>query len=73
MAEYFGTRDDAENFIKEWYAKDGKSPVHFAKVLNHGDEKWIVNYDERQSPRNSPYIKVLENLSHRIKQICGAP
>jgi hypothetical protein len=69
MAEYFGTQDAAESFMREWFAKDGNLPVHFAKILNHGDEKWIVNYSARQNPWASPYIKVLEDHSHRIAQI----
>ncbi len=50
MAEYFDTRDEAEKFIKEWYPKDRRAPVFFGKILNHGAEKWIVNYDPRQEP-----------------------
>jgi hypothetical protein len=69
MAEYFGTQDAAESFMREWFAKDGNLPVHFAKILNHGDEKWIVNYSGRQNPWASPYIKVLEDHSHRIAEI----
>lgn len=73
MAEYFSTKEDAEKFIREWYAKDRKPPVFFGKILNHGDEKWIVNYDPRQDPRASPYIKVLEDHSHEIRQIVTTP
>jgi hypothetical protein len=69
VAEYFGTRAEAEQFIKHWYAQDQKSPVFFAKILNYDEEKWIVNYDPRQNPEDSPYIKVLENHSNEIPQI----
>jgi hypothetical protein len=69
MAEYFHSKDEAERFIKQWYAKDQKPPVHFAKILNHGNEKWIVNYDSGQTPWASPFIKVLEDHSHRIREI----
>ena len=72
MAEYFETRGEAERFMQEWYAKDRKPPVFFAKILNHGTEKWIVNYDPRQNPGASPYIKVLENHSSAIRQIVTA-
>ena len=65
MAEYFGTKDEAEKFIKEWFGKDGKPPVHFAKILNHGNEKWVVNYDARQNPAASPHITILEDHSRR--------
>jgi TPR repeat len=73
MAEYFGTQDAAESFMREWFAKDGNLPVHFAKILNHDDEKWIVNYSARQNPWASPYIKVLEDHSHRIAEIVRRP
>lgn len=72
MAEYFDTRDEAERFMQEWYAKDRKPPVFFAKIFNNDEEKWIVNYDPRQNPSASPYIKVLENHSGKIRQIVSA-
>ena len=56
MAEYFTTRAQAEIFIQEWHTKDGTTPVFFARILNHGDEKWIVNYDSRQNSSTSPHI-----------------
>ncbi len=71
MAEYFDDKHEAEKFIKEWYTKDG-APVFFGKILNHGVEKWVVNYDRRQHPGASPYIKILEDCSHEIKQILTA-
>ncbi len=73
MAEYFPTRRDAEEFIQEWYAKDGKPPVFFGKIFNNGAEKWIVNYDARQNPGASPHIKVLEDHSGEIRTIVAAP
>ena len=73
MAEYFDERESAEQFMHEWYAKDGKPPVHFAKIFNHGSEKWIVNYDPRQSPHASPAIKVLEDYSNDIQSIVRTP
>ncbi|MGA2721490.1 MAG: hypothetical protein ABSG79_03665 [Bryobacteraceae bacterium] len=73
MAEYFPERADAEQFMIEWFAKDGKPPVHFAKIFNNGSEKWIVNYDSRQSPRASPFIKVLEDHSSEIARIVRTP
>ncbi len=35
-AEYFSTRDEAEWFIREWYAKDRKPPAYFGKIFNNG-------------------------------------
>lgn len=72
MAEYFDTREDAEQFVQEWYAKDGKPPVFFGKILNHGVVKWLVNYDPNQQPSDSRYIKVQENHSSEILQIVSA-
>jgi hypothetical protein len=69
MAEYFQTKEEAEGFIKEWFSKDHKPPVHFAKILNHGNEKWIVNYDPQQTPWASSFIKVLEDHTNRIRDI----
>src|SRR5258708_1004528 len=69
MAEYFQAKDEAERFIKEWYAKDRKAPVHFAKILNHGDEKRVVNYDARQAPGAAPFIRVPEDQSHRLREM----
>jgi DNA repair exonuclease SbcCD ATPase subunit len=73
MAEYFEDREDAEKFMNEWYAKDNKPPVFFGKIFNNDAEKWIVNYDARQDPRASPFIKVLENHSHEINTIVTTP
>jgi hypothetical protein len=73
MAEYFDERESAEQFMHEWFAKDGKPPVHFAKIFNNGREKWIVNYDPRQSPHASPAIKVLEDHSNEIQSIVRTP
>ena len=73
MAEYFGTREDAEKFMNEWYAKDNELPVFFGKVFNHNEEKWIVNYDARQDPTASPYIQVLEDNSDQIRKIVTTP
>lgn len=73
MAEYFSTRGDAERFIQEWYAKDGKSPAFFGKIFNNGTEKWIVNYDARHDPWASPHIKVLEDHSKEIRSLVTAP
>ena len=71
MAEYFGSKDVAEEFIRRWYFSDGKPPVFFDKIFNNGEEKWIVNYDSRQSPWDSPYIKVLETTLGRYPQSSG--
>jgi hypothetical protein len=73
MAEYFDEREDAEQFMCEWYAKDGKPPVHFARIFNNGREKWIVNYDARQSPHASPFIRVLKDHSNEIQSIVRTP
>jgi hypothetical protein len=73
MAEYFEYREDAEKFMNDWYAKDKKPPVFFGKIFNNDAVKWIVNYDTRQDPRASPFIKVLEDHSHEIKTIVTTP
>jgi hypothetical protein len=73
MAEYFRDLEDAAKFMNEWFAKDGKLPRHFAKILNHGVEKWIVNYDAGQEPRASRYIKILEDHSGEIRRIVRTP
>src|SRR5665213_3502349 len=72
MAEYFETKAEAEQFIQEWHSKDGSKPAFFGKIFNHGSEKWIVNYDARQSPGASPHIKVLENATSQVGRIIAA-
>jgi hypothetical protein len=69
MAEYFATRDEAVLFVKEWHTKDGSKPWFFAKILNHGDEKWVVVYNRAERPHGSPYIKILDDQSSEINRL----
>jgi hypothetical protein len=67
MAEYFRSFDDAMAHIREWKTKDGSVPSFFGKILNHGEEKYIVCWRSNENPSGSPFIKVLQNLTNTIR------
>jgi hypothetical protein len=72
MAEYFRTREDAEEFMNRWYAQS-KLPVFFGRILLAGGQQWMVTYDARQSPYLSGAIQVLTDHSHEIGRIVTTP
>ena len=63
MAEYFYDRKEAENFIKK--STQGR-PVLFAKIKLHGNEQWIVDYQQRDLGGS---IQILQNLNDELDNL----
>jgi hypothetical protein len=67
MAEYFDTKEAAEQFIKNSHVEHGAAPEYFGKILNHDREQWLVDYQRRDY--GSAHFKVLANLSSELRHI----
>lgn len=63
MAEYFYSKQEAEDFIKR--STQGR-PVLFARIRLHGNEQWIVDYQRRDLGSS---IQILENLNHELDEL----
>jgi hypothetical protein len=69
MSEYFDSREAAETFLIE--AKTYKA-TFFARIINHGTEKWMVSYHSKRDILASPHIEVLEDHSAEIPRITNS-
>lgn len=66
MAEYFDSRENAEEAVKKWQA-EGAKIAFFAKVrTSYGDEKWMVDFRKKDY---QGAITVLEDLLPTLKPL----